>query len=68
MDLFVSVPDIPESLENLEMLYNAVDSSSLASPGTLNIVRGARVPIVKYIDARGSGNPPQGNVLMRHPN
>lgn len=57
MDLFVRVPDIPESLENLEMLYNVVDSSSIASPGTLNIVRGARVPIVKYIDARGSGIP-----------
>ena len=57
MDLFVRVPDIHESLESLEMLYNIVDSSSLASPGTLNIVRSARVPIVKYIDARGSGNP-----------
>ena len=55
MDLFVLVPDIPESLENLELLYIAVDSSSLASPGTLTIVRGARVPIIKYIDACGSG-------------
>lgn len=55
MDLFVHVPDIPESLGNLELLYIAVDSSSLASPGTLSIVRGARVPIVKYIDAAGSG-------------
>ena len=57
MDLFVCVPDIPESLENLEMLYNVVDSSSLACPGTLKIVRGARVPIVKYIDVCGSGTP-----------
>jgi hypothetical protein len=55
MDLFVSLPDTPYALEHLERLYNVLESSQLAAPGTLNIVRGARVPIVKYIDARGSG-------------
>ena len=55
MDLFILVPDLPESPENLEILYHSIESSTLASAGTLNIVRGARVPIIKYIDSRGSG-------------
>jgi hypothetical protein len=55
MDLFVLLPDTPESLEHLETLYNALQSSSIAEPGTLHIVRSARVPIVKYIDSKGSG-------------
>src|SRR5208282_911754 len=53
MDLFVSLPDVVPSLDHLEILYNNV--LSLAVPGTLSIVRGARVPIVKYIDVGGSG-------------
>ena len=52
MDLFVSVPGLTD-IESLERLHTAV--SCLAVPGTLSIVRGARVPIVKYVDARGSG-------------
>jgi len=62
MDLFVLLPDVPYSLEHLESLYNALHSSSLAATGTLTLVRGARVPIIKYIDSRGSGTlpyPPQ---------
>ena len=55
MDLFVLLPDMPYSLEHLELLYNALHSAPLAIPGTLKLVRGARVPIIKYIDARGSG-------------
>jgi hypothetical protein len=55
IDLFVLLPDMPYSLEHLELLYNALHSSPLAVPGTLTIVRGARVPIIKYIDARNSG-------------
>lgn len=51
------LPDTPYSLEHLESLYNALHSSPLAVPGTLTLVRGARVPIIKYIDARGSGTP-----------
>jgi hypothetical protein len=50
MDLFVSAPG------DLDTLYGAVEASSLAAPGTLTIVRGARVPIVKYIDSMGSGS------------
>ena len=55
MDLFVSLPDCPYSLEHLEILYKTLESASLTVPGTLNIVRGARVPIIKYMDVRGSG-------------
>jgi len=55
MDLFVLLPDVPYSLEHLELLYNALHSAPLAVPGTLTLVRGARVPIIKYIDVRGSG-------------
>lgn len=55
MDLFVSLSGIPYSLEHLELLYNVLESTFLTVPGTLSIVRGARVPIVKYIDAQGSG-------------
>jgi len=67
MDLFVQL-DEPESLENLETLYNALQSSSLAVPGSLVIVRCARVPIVKYTDALGSGtNPSANDVDRRHP-
>ena len=55
MDLFVSVLDLPESAENLEFLYQSIEKSTLASVGTLTIVRGARIPIIKYIDSGGSG-------------
>ena len=56
MDLFISVPNLAESLENLERLYQLIETTSdLAAEGTLTIVRGARVPIIKYIDSRGSG-------------
>lgn len=55
MDLFVSVSSLPESAENLEFLYRAIEKSTLPSAGTLTIVRGARVPIIKYIDSGGSG-------------
>jgi hypothetical protein len=55
MDLFVSLSETPYSLAHLELLYKALESTFLAVPGTLSIVRGARVPIIKYIDARGSG-------------
>ena len=61
MDLFVELPgreedqEHPEHLVNLERLYNTLQMSSLAQMGTLHIVRGARVPIVKYIDSQGSG-------------
>ena len=55
MDLFVSLPDTRESPKNLDLLYSSLESSSLPAPGTLNIVRTARVPIVKYIDSCGSG-------------
>ena len=58
MDLFVLLPDVPYSLEHLESLYNTLHSAPLAVPGTLTLVRGARVPIIKYIDARGSGTTP----------
>ena len=54
MDLFVSISETPE-LGHLEMLYEALRESEVAVQGTLNIVRGARVPIVKYIDSQGSG-------------
>jgi hypothetical protein len=55
MDLFVSLPEMPESLEHLEILYNVLNRSSIAVEGTLSIVRGARVPIIKYTDSHGSG-------------
>ena len=55
MDLFISAPDLPETSENLEILHRSIESSTLAAAGTLTIVRGARVPIIKYIDSRGSG-------------
>lgn len=55
MDLFISLPDTVESLDNLELLYRSLESSSLPASGTLSIVRTARVPIVKYTDSRGSG-------------
>jgi non-canonical poly(A) RNA polymerase PAPD5/7 len=55
MDLFVKFPFEAESLRYLEQLYNVIESSSLAVPGSLNMVSSARVPIIKYTDSRGSG-------------
>jgi hypothetical protein len=60
MDLFVELLGVPEGLiEHLEVLYQQLETSSqIAAPGTLTIVRGARVPIIKYIDSHGSSLPP----------
>jgi len=55
MDLFISIPNIHESIENLELLHAAIEKAQLAAPGTLKIVRSARVPIVKYTDSHSSG-------------
>jgi len=58
MDLFVEVMGGEEQvIENLELLYQHLESSDMALPNTLTIVRGARVPIIKYIDSHGSGPP-----------
>jgi hypothetical protein len=59
MDLFVEVGKVRESLEQcLEVLYAHLQKCPLFLPGTLTIVRGARVPIIKYIDSYGSGPHP----------
>jgi hypothetical protein len=59
MDLFVEVGKVRESLEQcLEVLYAHLQKCHLFLPGTLTIVRGARVPIIKYIDSCGSGPNP----------
>ena len=57
LDLFVELVGVPEGLLNdhLEILYQYLERSTLAEGGTLTIVRGARVPIIKYIDSHGSG-------------
>src|SRR5579859_423798 len=56
MDLFVELIGVPEGvMEHLEILYQKLETSKLAATGTLTIVRGARVPIIKYIDSHGSG-------------
>ena len=58
MDLFVEVMGGEEQvIENLELLYRHLESSDIAVPNTLTIVRSARVPIIKYIDSHGSGLP-----------
>ena len=53
--MFISVPDIRESIENLELLHATIEKAHLAAPGTLTIVRSARIPIVKYTDSHSSG-------------
>jgi hypothetical protein len=59
MDLFVEVGKVRESLEQcLEVLYAHLQKCHLFLPGTLTIVRGARVPIIEYIDSYGSGPQP----------
>ena len=56
MDLFVEVGDARQSPEQcLEVLYSHLENRRLFAPGTLTIVRTARVPIIKYIDSQGSG-------------
>ena len=55
MDLFVSLPEMLESLEHLEILYKVLTGSSIAVEGTLSIVRSASVPIIKYTDSHGAG-------------